>query len=63
MGNNDQDSLFLFQIIPSVSSTFRGKPLQNPYSSPKFNLLWKKNEPNKNPENPACPFDNERPSF
>lgn len=59
---NDQDSLFLFQVIPCVSTTFRAQPLQNPYSSPKFNLLWKKKRTQlaKTPENPACPFDKEK---
>ena len=40
--NNDQDSLFLLQIISHVSTAFRGQPLQTPSSSPKLNLLCKK---------------------
>ena len=40
--NNDQDSLFLLQIISHVSTAFRGQPLQTPSNSPKLNLLCKK---------------------
>ena len=40
--NNDQDSLFLVQIISPVSTAFRGQPLQTPCGSPKLNLLFKK---------------------
>ena len=40
--NNDQDSLFLLQIISPALTAFRGQPLQTPSSSPKLNLLCKK---------------------
>ena len=49
--NNDQDSLFLLQIISHVSTAFRGQPLQTPSSSSSL----QKADPRENPErNRAC---------